>query len=39
MNLYPEDIPSIDSYYKALDSFYVYAGDKEDKVNSKIFKG
>lgn len=38
MNLYPEDIPSIDSYYKALDSFYVYAGDKEDKVIQKSLR-
>jgi FkbM family methyltransferase len=30
MNINPKNIENIGSYYKVLDSFYIYAGDQED---------
>lgn len=38
MNLSPEDLDKVDSYYKVLDAFYVYADDKEDKVIQKSLR-
>jgi len=38
MILYPDNVDNIDNYYKALDSFYVYAGDEEDKVIQKSLR-
>lgn len=38
MILYPDNVDNIDNYYKALDSFYVYAGDEEDKIIQKSLR-
>jgi len=38
MILYPDNVDHIDNYYKALDSFYVYAGDKEDRTIQKSLR-
>jgi len=38
MKLYSKNVDNIDTYYKALDEFYVYAGDKEDKVIQKSIR-
>ena len=38
MILYPDNVDNIDDYYKALDSFYVYGGDKEDRIIQKSLR-